>query len=260
MEVQRKKTVWLLALVPLCALMSGCGKYYLSLTQQKVDASYLSSVHVGTPDPRQAHPPLGEMIIMDWRVPKELLQEHPFIELRVIYWDYTEKAFSFPINKRMGYVTYKDLNEEFTKTQGILTYKADIKTASGKIYKEWKHQLWVNLITLDESPATSSKEPDQVPSLTVDNTTPPSQNPTLEQLQEQELQEQSDYEEEEAPLPKSSSSQQQLKEQEAQEQGNYDEEKQTKNPSLEQLEEQEYEENQPATEDEASTEESKASA
>lgn len=128
---------------------SGCEKYYVSVAQQWMDVRYLASTHVNTPDPRQLKPPIGQMIIIDWRVPKSLLKKHPHVELKVIYWNYTEKTVTFPIDQRMGWVTYKVIDEEYDATGGILTYKAEIVTEDGEKYREWKHQLWVNLITLE---------------------------------------------------------------------------------------------------------------
>ena len=129
--------------------LSSCQKYYLSVCQQWVDARYLASTHVNTPDPRQANPPIGQMLSMDWRVPKELLSQKPYIELDLIFWDYTETKKTFPIDKRMGWVSYQLLGEEYDKTGGILTYKASIKTSDGTVYREWKHQLWVKLIQIE---------------------------------------------------------------------------------------------------------------
>ncbi len=129
--------------------LSSCEKYYVSVAQQWVDVRYLASTHVNTPDPRQLKPPVGQMIIIDWRVPKSILKKNPHVELKVIYWNYTEKTVTFPIDQRMGWATYKVLDEEYDTTGGILTYKAEILTADGQKYREWKHQLLVNLITID---------------------------------------------------------------------------------------------------------------
>ncbi|MBY0530007.1 MAG: hypothetical protein K2P51_07430 [Rhabdochlamydiaceae bacterium] len=126
--------------------LGGCQKYYLSVCQQWVDVRYLASTHVNTPDPRQENPPIGQMLSMDWRVPQELLAQKPRIELSLIFWDYTEEKKSYPIDKRMGWATYKLLNDDYDRTGGILTYKAEIVTEDGSVYREWKHQLWVNLI------------------------------------------------------------------------------------------------------------------
>lgn len=157
-----KKRIVCLLCVPL--LLSGCQKYYLSLTDQKIDVNYLASTHVGTPDKRQHNPPLGEMIVMDWRIPKAILEQNPVIDLHVIYGNYTEKTFHYPLKERMGYATYKDLNKEYVDTKGIVTYSADIRLDDGTIFRSWKHQLWARLITIGEEPAqnTSSANEDSL--------------------------------------------------------------------------------------------------
>ncbi len=148
-----------LVLTATCFALSGCQKYYLSVCQQWVDARYLASTHVNTPDPRQENPPIGQMLSIDWRIPREILEKKPHIELDLILWDYTEEKKSYPIDKQMGWVTYKLLNEQYDKTGGILTYKAQIVTQDGTVYREWKHQLWVKLIHIqqDEEMDTSAE-------------------------------------------------------------------------------------------------------
>jgi hypothetical protein len=92
------------------------------------------------------------MIVMDWRIPKDILERQPIIKLHVLYGNYTEKTLDYPIKSRMGFATYKDLDKEYADTKGIITYSAEIVLDDGEIYKSWKHQLWVKLITLDEEP------------------------------------------------------------------------------------------------------------
>jgi hypothetical protein len=128
----------------------GCRQYYLSICQEWVDVRYLASSHVLTPDPRQDHPPIGQMLILDWRVPKDIFNRRPEVVLDLILWDYTTRQVKIPIKRRMDFATYRLFNEEYERTGGILTYKAQIVTEDGKIYREWKHQLWVNLITIDQ--------------------------------------------------------------------------------------------------------------
>ncbi len=158
MRTPRKKTISVLCFLSLL-LLSGCEKYYLSLTEQDIDVNYLASITAATPDKRQQNPPFGEMIVVDWRIPKELLAKNPVIDLYVVYGNYTEKSFQYPIRKKMGYVTYKDLNDEFALRKGIITYSADIRLEDGTLYKSWKHQLWVNLISLNEESQTASAIP-----------------------------------------------------------------------------------------------------
>jgi hypothetical protein len=139
-------------------LLAGCKQYYLCLCQEWVDVRYLASTHVGTPDPRQLNPPLGQKLIIDWRVPGEILQKKPEVVLHLILWDYTTRTVRFPIKRRMDYASYKLINEEYEKSGGILTFKAEIVTEDGQVYREWKHQLWVNLITIDQEMPASAEE------------------------------------------------------------------------------------------------------
>ena len=129
---------------------SGCRPYYLTVMQEWVDVRYLASTYVNTPDPRQENPPMGQKLILDWRVPKEILKKHPEVVLDLILWDYTTRQIRIPIKHGMDSRPSRLFDEEYEKTGGILTYKAEIITEDGEIFREWKHQLWVNLITVSD--------------------------------------------------------------------------------------------------------------
>lgn len=135
-------------LILLC--LAGCQKYGLILRQQRVDASYLASTHVGSPDPRQKCPPHGQLIIVEWWVPPPILKRDPKIVLHVLLRDYSERVVEFPICKRLGYEIFPILGEEFDESCGLLTYKAEIVTCDGEVYREWKHQMWVQLIKFSD--------------------------------------------------------------------------------------------------------------
>jgi hypothetical protein len=122
-----------------------------------MDVRYLASSYAKTPDPRQDHPPIGQMLILDWRIPKDVFAKKPELVLELIFWDYTTKRIQIPIERRLDYTTYKLLDEEYEKTGGILTYQAAIITEDGGVYKEWKHQLWVKLITIGDEQATEKE-------------------------------------------------------------------------------------------------------
>ena len=138
-------------LLGLCVLF-GCKPYYLSVCQEWVDASYLASTHVSTPDPRQENPPLGQKLIVDWRIPKEIFDQKPEVILDLILWDYTTRQVKIPIHHRMDFASYKLLGDEYEKAGGILTYKAQIVTQDGTVFRQWRHQLWVNLIQINDQP------------------------------------------------------------------------------------------------------------
>lgn len=111
---------------------------------------YLASTHVNTPDPRQEDPPIGQKLILDWRIPPEIYAKNPEIVLDLVLWDYTARQIRIPMKRRMDFATYRLFNEDYEKTGGILTYKAEIVTEDGEVFREWKHQLWVQLITVSD--------------------------------------------------------------------------------------------------------------
>jgi hypothetical protein len=90
------------------------------------------------------------MLVVEWWIPPFILKREPRIVLHVFYRNYTEKIIEFPISKRIGYEIYTIYNEEFDETGGLLTYRAEIVTCDGEIYREWVHQMWVNLIQIDD--------------------------------------------------------------------------------------------------------------
>lgn len=138
--------IWFFFLLSLCS----CGPYYVSVMQKWVDERYLASTHVGTPDPRQEAPPIGQMLVVQWCVPSEILALNPVAVLDMIFWDHTEQRICFPIRHKLNYEYYKLFDSEYEEKGGILTYKAAILTEDGCVYKECKHQLWVHLIKVED--------------------------------------------------------------------------------------------------------------
>lgn len=130
------------------ALLSlGCSR--LSICQQMVDRTYLASTQVGTPDPRQAHPPFGQQLIVEWWLPKSILSRGAVLKVDIIYWNYTHETINIPLNSRIGHHQIFLIDKDFEEKKGYLTYMAVVETSDGEVFKEWKHQLWVNLITID---------------------------------------------------------------------------------------------------------------
>lgn len=145
-------------LVPLF-LFSACGRSgSLSLMLDKVDARYLASTHVGTPDPRQAHPPQGQRIVINWFLPSRVIEQGASLKLHILFWNYTTQVVNYPLKKQRGSTEYFLLDEAFERKKGILTYKAEVVTAEGEIFSEWKHQLWVNLIDIEYEVAEPPEE------------------------------------------------------------------------------------------------------
>lgn len=152
---------YIATLLLLLISFSSCQKYGLEVRRQRVDQTYLASTHVGSPDPRQECPPCGQMVVIEWWVPRELLCQNPKICLHLVLWDYTQRTVVFPIDKRIGYETYFVIGKDFESTCGIITYKAEIITEDGCVFRDWKHQLWVDLIQIEEE----SNEEEQASSI-----------------------------------------------------------------------------------------------
>jgi hypothetical protein len=131
-------------------LFSGCEKYYLTVKKEYVDRDRLASTFVGSPDPRQNHPPTGQELTIEWRLAPEMVSEEPYLVLKILYQDYSEATFTYPIDRRRGIVTYALLDEAYREKEGLLTYKAEIFNNQGEVMKKWQQVLWTDLITLEE--------------------------------------------------------------------------------------------------------------
>jgi hypothetical protein len=156
--MRKLKVFSVLCLVAFCG---SCQKYYLSVCQERVDRDSLASTYVGSPDPRQANPPLGEQLIVEWQVPKDLLKDALTIALDVVYKDYEESSYIYPISHKNGSFTASLLDEDYRKKKGFLSYKAEIRKGDGSVFRTWTHQLWVQLIHLEESQTTQPDFLDQ---------------------------------------------------------------------------------------------------
>ena len=126
-------------------LCFGCHKYHVTCQKQHVGRSSLASTFVKSPDPEQKNPPKGERLIVHWRVPEYAMKDPLTLSVHLIYKDLTQKIERFEIDRRFGYITYELINEEFKKTGGILTYKAEVSSPE-KVLESFEQQLWVTLI------------------------------------------------------------------------------------------------------------------
>jgi len=126
-----------------------CEKYYLSVKREAVDRMKLASTFVGSPDPLQKNPPKGQELILEWRLPEEALREELVLVLSVIYKNHTEEKVCYPIDRRRGVITYSVLGSDYKETDGFLTYKAENLNKDNSVVKQWKQQLWTDLIVID---------------------------------------------------------------------------------------------------------------
>ena len=105
------------------------------MQQEWVDANFLASSKVGTPDPRKEHPPIGQRLIIAWDFPKSLFQENLTTVATIRFWDHSEQVVTCPVERK------RDTTAFFFPGK-ILTYLVQIVSNSGEVVETWEHPFW----------------------------------------------------------------------------------------------------------------------
>ncbi len=124
---------------------TSCQKYYVNVQKQHVGRGSLASTFVQSPDPLQNDPPKGERLVINWRIPQPAFGPDVYLELTMIMKNYTQVTKTYPIKTAFGYITFDLLNDEYCKTGGLLTYKAEIKDKAA-VMEAYEQVLWTELI------------------------------------------------------------------------------------------------------------------
>lgn len=140
-----RKNVWLLAFIGALLLVS-CDKYYVTVKKEPIDRQYLASTFVGSPDPLQVHPPLGQTLFVQWSISSSQLKECPELVLEVVYGDWSKKVMHFPVNKRRGIIQYDLEGQEYKEKEGLFSYRARVQTPDGQQLMQWSQLMWTPLI------------------------------------------------------------------------------------------------------------------
>ncbi len=138
--------------------LASCYKDHLYVQQEWVNASFLASHHVGTPDPRSENPPEGQRLLVAWHFPRCLLEERLTLFVTVRLWDQTEEITIRPIERRRGSFAFDYPNPGDCLDRRILTYKMEVFTESGELVEEWKHHFWTEQIELQRSNVSVSSQ------------------------------------------------------------------------------------------------------
>ncbi len=125
------------------------------MQQEWVDRNFLASTHVGTPDPRQECPPLGQRLLVAWRFPANIVGSGLNLVLTVRFWDNVEEKIVRPIASSHGYEAFNFFDDQ------ILTYKIVVVNQAGDIVEIWEHHFWTKLIDIDRSNVSVSSQPKQ---------------------------------------------------------------------------------------------------
>lgn len=136
-------TLWMGWITFLFVVCTGCYKDYLYVQQEWVDANFLASTKVETPDPRQKDPPRGPRLVVAWDFPKSLFQAPMTLVTTVRFWDQKEEVIQYPMDRR------RDITSFFFENRRILTYRVDVLNAQGATVSTWEHHFWTKKIVVE---------------------------------------------------------------------------------------------------------------
>lgn len=114
-----------------------------------MDANFLASSKVQTPDPRKENPPKGQRLIVAWDLPKSLFTPPMTLATTVRFWDQEEEVIAYPMERR------RDATAFFFENKRILTYRVQVINANGSLVKEWEHHFWTKRIVVERDNSLS---------------------------------------------------------------------------------------------------------
>jgi len=136
------------------SIFSSCYKNHLYVQQQVVDREFLASSYVGTPDPRQMHPPMGQRLSIGWNFPTDMFEEELTLVCTVRFWNQEQIVNEFLLESRRGSEAFFFPADD--KEHRILTYRVDVRNCEGEIVETWKHHFWTELIEVDSRSSAES--------------------------------------------------------------------------------------------------------
>ncbi len=131
-------------------LLVGCYTNHLQVQQKPITKDFLASTWVGSPDPRQKHPPNGESLMVSWDFPAITFQEGLFLKTKIRFWDLSEEDFSDIIESKTGWKEYLFLHNLEEPRGKILAYKVVVQTEKGKQISTWEHPFWIKKIEAEK--------------------------------------------------------------------------------------------------------------
>lgn len=130
-------------------IVSGCYKRNLYVQQEWVDVSFLASSKVGTPDPRQADPDIGQRLIIAWDFPRSIFEKNLTLVATVRLWDSTQEIQTISIERKKDTIALFFSNKDPKIDRRILTYRVQVFSETGEEVQKWEHPFWTELIDID---------------------------------------------------------------------------------------------------------------
>ena len=133
-----------------CLLFVGCSSPFLNVKSTPVNRDSLASTFVGSPDPLQKKPPIGQQLIIRWSLSSKVTLDRLQMVLSTFYHDDSRETFTYPIRCKRGVMSYYLVGQDYVKKQGLRTYKVEIVDSKEGVIKVWKQILWFDPINLEE--------------------------------------------------------------------------------------------------------------
>lgn len=139
------------ALFTLMPLLMGCMSNHLSIQTDFLNRTNLASYYIGTPDPLQQYPLIGQRLLIQWCFPyKYFAYDDLHLRITIRFGDRSEIRKAIAIRERSGYYNYILAEQEFCEKEGIVSYKVQL-IGCNQIIEEWQHQLWAELLHIGEN-------------------------------------------------------------------------------------------------------------
>lgn len=131
-------------------LCTGCHKHYMQVINMDVDKQSLASNFALTPDRRKTDPCVGQQLLIEWNLPLRYEKEPLFLEIGLLYRDYSNETITVAIEHLRDFYSYFVLQEQYKKTKGFFSYDAVIKNKNGEVIAKKRHHLWTKLIVIED--------------------------------------------------------------------------------------------------------------
>ena len=133
-----------------CLILFGCSPPFLNVKSNPVNRDSLASTFVGSPDPLQKNPPIGQQLIITWSLSSKVTLNRLQMVLSTFYYDDSRETFTYPICCKKGVMSHYLVGQDYVKKRGLRTYKVEIVDSKEGVIKVWKHILWFDPIDLEE--------------------------------------------------------------------------------------------------------------
>jgi len=133
----------------LLLLATSCSGPPLQVEVKYISRENLASYYVNTPDPRLYYPKVGQELMIRWNIPEPMWSEDLQLVVTLNMRDYTTREEAFTLKRASGHRVISVANEDYFKTGGILSFRAEVQQEGQPIYVR-KHQLYVDLIRIGE--------------------------------------------------------------------------------------------------------------